>query len=154
MIVYVIGPVEGPYKIGYTNNLKQRLSAIQTSHPHDVFAQAIRHVSTAAEAKSIESAAHETLKGVRLRGEWFACHVDDAAIAVGAQERYDPQSKQTDKLANARFLYDYLLRGYQEASADNLAYFARCAGADSTDPHDIANARVMTVHGVSFPAPV
>lgn len=34
--VYAIGPENGPVKIGFTNDLKKRLKAIQTGNPQKV----------------------------------------------------------------------------------------------------------------------
>ena len=35
--IYVIGPEDGPQKIGITNNLKHRLKAIQTGNPEKLY---------------------------------------------------------------------------------------------------------------------
>lgn len=73
MAVYVIGPVGGPYKVGYTDgDGTVRLAALQTGYwenlvLHKIFEGDFR----------LEGFLHGLYAPKRLRGEWFALDQDD-----------------------------------------------------------------------------
>ena len=82
MYVYVIGPTNGPYKIGFTNNLKKRLGALQNASPYELLLHHSLQAGSITRAQMIESAAHATLAAHRMRGEWFDCDLTKAITAV------------------------------------------------------------------------
>lgn len=72
--VYVIGPEQGPYKVGVTSGkVEKRIKAIQTGCPHPI---RIFHVIDSPKAASIEGAAHLALSDFRTSGEWFNAPLD------------------------------------------------------------------------------
>jgi hypothetical protein len=66
--VYFIGHDEA-VKIGYTNNLRSRMSSIQTGNPKPLARLA---VITCVNAVEVERRLHKTFEQWRLEGEWFA----------------------------------------------------------------------------------
>lgn len=75
--IYVIGPAEGPFKIGYSANPNARLSSLQTGRTDKL----ILHYSEETEtdkAKVIEKLIHQTIAHKRIRGEWFDVTLDEA----------------------------------------------------------------------------
>ncbi len=84
MYVYVIGPANGPYKIGFTSNLKKRLGALQNASPLDMIVHHQVQVTDIYAARDVEAAAHAKLASYRLRGEWFSCEVNTACEAVAS----------------------------------------------------------------------
>ncbi len=66
-LCYFIGGDEGPVKIGFTVDLKGRLSNLRTASPVWLEVLAVRHGGEAREAVY-----HEQFAADRLHGEWFA----------------------------------------------------------------------------------
>lgn len=64
--VYFIQRQSGPIKIGFTKNLKQRLSALRTSSAEPL--TLLGHIPG---GKEIEAELHARLSAHRLKGEWF-----------------------------------------------------------------------------------
>lgn len=98
-VVYVIAPSEeGPCKIGYSNNLQNRLSGLQTGcwEPLSIFSFRIGIFETGgadrlsfgkainAGSKALERAAHRALTAceLRLQGEWFDVNVQEAVAVL------------------------------------------------------------------------
>ncbi len=77
MFIYVIGPEKGPQKIGITNNLKNRLRAIQTGNPDVLSVQHFEEID-ASRVRLLEKKIHEELSYKRLKGEWFNLTVEEA----------------------------------------------------------------------------
>jgi len=73
--VYLIGPTEGPIKIGHAVNVKSRLSQIQTGNWHPV---EILHSASVPwlVAPSIETDLHVQFAERCVRGEWFDVPLD------------------------------------------------------------------------------
>ena len=70
MFIYVIGPAEGPQKIGLSGDVEKRLQTLQTGFPQDL----IVHHKEPIEAKRVrilEKKIHTELSYKRARGEWF-----------------------------------------------------------------------------------
>lgn len=70
-IVYFIGPIDGPIKIGRTADLPRRLKTLSLANaaPLHVWAAVDR-------APSVELEYHRRFSAHRLHGEWFARHPD------------------------------------------------------------------------------
>jgi len=64
------------YKIGYTSNLKNRLSAIATGCPEPVEVRDVIHGAGLKE----ERALHRKFEAKRVSGEWFALDEEDLAF--------------------------------------------------------------------------
>jgi len=77
MIIYVIGPKEGPQKIGITKDLKARLRNIQTGHPSKLFVHHTEEVETNM-VRPLEKKIHAELNYKKLKGEWFDLTPDEA----------------------------------------------------------------------------
>lgn len=77
MYIYVIGPENGPQKIGITNNLKHRLRAIQTGNPDKLFVHHFEEID-ASRVRLLERKIHLELVHKRLKGEWFNLTVEEA----------------------------------------------------------------------------
>lgn len=56
----------GPVKIGFSTNVEDRLSTLQTSHHGELYVMA-----AVAGAQTLEREMHATFKAFRLKGEWF-----------------------------------------------------------------------------------
>lgn len=77
--VYIVGPKDGPFKVGSTGNIRKRLDALQTAHPVPLAVHAKwQHLTP----RAVELEAHEILKAFRMRGEWFSCSLHQAALGV------------------------------------------------------------------------
>jgi Meiotically up-regulated gene 113 len=81
--IYLIGHAgsAGPFKIGRTNNVEQRLAQLQTA-TYEKLLLIESHPVPRAEVLSIESRIHETLAGYRMAGEWFSCDLATAKAAM------------------------------------------------------------------------
>jgi predicted GIY-YIG superfamily endonuclease len=80
--VYVIGPGDGPLKIGLARDLQRRLYTLQTGNQQELHIFWSYKLLRKAEARAIERAAHQSLKDKRIRGEWFDCSIDEAIDAI------------------------------------------------------------------------
>lgn len=81
MNVYVIGPANGPYKVGVANNVDSRLASLQTSSPIPL----IVHFACESErAREHETAIHARLAAQRQIGEWFCAELPQIAEAFAA----------------------------------------------------------------------
>lgn len=77
--IYVIGPNEAPYKVGYTSNLPDRVRVLQTGHPRPIKVLATAEANNAA---LYERNIHLALAEHQLTGEWFNCDLDTILDAV------------------------------------------------------------------------
>jgi predicted GIY-YIG superfamily endonuclease len=81
MFIYVIGPEDGPQKIGITNNLKTRLMAIQTGNPDKLYVHHFEEVNPK-RVRMLEKKIHSELNYKKLKGEWFNITKEDAVDYV------------------------------------------------------------------------
>jgi predicted RNase H-like HicB family nuclease len=81
--VYVIGPAEGPLKVGISAKPRRRLSALQTASHAKLVLHHIRAVDDA-EVYLYEADAHARLAKHALEGEWFDVSAETARQAVEA----------------------------------------------------------------------
>lgn len=80
--IYVIASSpEGPCKIGYSNDPFKRLKKLQTGHPERL---SVHHCIPFAPAHAplVERKIHETVRHLRMSGEWFRLTVEDAIAEV------------------------------------------------------------------------
>jgi len=77
--IYIIGPKDGPFKVGSTGRVRKRLDALQTAHPVPLAVHAQWEHPT---PRIVELEAHEILKDFRMRGEWFSCSLHKASLGV------------------------------------------------------------------------
>ncbi len=70
MFIYVIGPKEGPQKIGLSGDVEKRLQTLQTGYPGEIF---IHHKEPieAKQVRKLEKKIHLELGYKRVKGEWF-----------------------------------------------------------------------------------
>jgi len=80
--VYAIGPIDGPIKIGFTNNLDTRLRAIQTGNPLPVKIHHFIKFDNENDMRKAEKTLHETLRHIRKKGEWFDLSPDNAKLEL------------------------------------------------------------------------
>ncbi len=91
--LYVIGPKSGPFKIGITNDIKRRLSGLQTGNAAELL---VHNVFNAEDAKRVESSVHAALSSARVNGEWFDCDLQriiDTVVQI--QSKCLPESDQS-----------------------------------------------------------
>lgn len=79
--VYVLGPEDGPQKVGVSNDLRRRLVSIQNGNHLDLCIAAAFPVQRS-EARMVEKFAHRLLWEFKIRGEWFDVTPEQAAAAV------------------------------------------------------------------------
>jgi DNA-binding XRE family transcriptional regulator len=89
--VYVIGPSDGPFKIGIADDVKSRRSILNVGNPEYLRIWHYHEAASEAEAKEIETELHHHYQASHIRGEWFQLREADL-----------PNIKQT--LLNVTFL--------------------------------------------------
>ena len=80
--MYAIGPANGPTKIGFTNNLKSRLKAIQTGNHEKIQIHYNIKFDTEKEMRDAEKKIHKTLAHKRKKGEWFDILPEEAKLEL------------------------------------------------------------------------
>lgn len=78
MFVYVIGNATNRQKIGYTSDLKARLSMLQTGNPEPLRVHHAIEVPNEDRARRVERKIHSELSYKRVLGEWFNMTPDEA----------------------------------------------------------------------------
>lgn len=116
--IYVIGPENGPYKVGVTTSVEARLSALQTGNHQELMVHRRYEADnlTSAGMQVVERRIHRVLKQVNIRGEWFSCDLPliEQVIAVtgpsfktegeGARRRILDTLHEMEKLNSANGL--------------------------------------------------
>ena len=87
--IYVIGPAHGMQKVGLATDPRTRLSALQTACPFELVLHACVAVPFA-EARAVESRAHNLLAATRARNEWFETTPAEAVTAIHAAVAQTP----------------------------------------------------------------
>ena len=77
-----MGPPNGPTKIGFTNNLENRLRAIQTGNPEKIKIHYNIEFDTEKEMRNAEKKIHKSLSHKRKKGEWFNILPEDAKLEL------------------------------------------------------------------------
>ena len=77
MFLYVIGPREGPQKIGLSGDVAKRLQTLQTGFPEELFVHHTEEVSTK-KVRLLEKKIHTELNYKRAKGEWFNLTPEEA----------------------------------------------------------------------------
>lgn len=77
--LYVIGPVNGPYKIGVSNNPMKRIAELQIGCPQFLRIHAVKPSVGIAEERRM----HRVLGEYRGIGEWFDCPLEVIEVAAG-----------------------------------------------------------------------
>lgn len=75
--IYVIGPSNGPLKIGIAENAKSRRSILNVGNHQYLRIHHIHDVESEEEALRIERELHFHFQDSHIRGEWFQLSVDD-----------------------------------------------------------------------------
>lgn len=89
--VYVIGEFEGEYdlyKIGYSNNAKNRLKSLQTGNPRILEIVWSVSVTDQIQAVILESDMHTKLASYNVGGEWFNLPIDEIKKALDMAIEY------------------------------------------------------------------
>ena len=77
--IYIIGPEAGPFKIGLSGDVTNRLRHLQSSN----FAHLkVWHCEPITGGREIERYIHHQLDGSHIRGEWFDVTLDAAKQAI------------------------------------------------------------------------
>lgn len=81
--VYLIGPDDGPYKIGHCTNISMRLTSLQCGNWQEL---KVQHSITVPmfTAVSAERVMHTRFKDHRIRGEWFDAKLDTLVRQLNA----------------------------------------------------------------------
>ncbi len=90
--VYVIGEFESEcdlYKIGYSNNAKNRLKTLQTGNPRTLDIVWSVSVTDQLEAIKLESYMHSKLANYNVGGEWFNLPLDEIKKAFDLTLEYE-----------------------------------------------------------------
>lgn len=77
MFIYVIGPREGPQKIGLSKDVNKRLQTLQTGFPSTLFVHHKEPI-VAKQVRLVEKKIHTELNYKRVRGEWFNLTPEEA----------------------------------------------------------------------------
>lgn len=77
--LYVIGPRGGPLKIGITDDVRTRRSALNIGNPLYLRVFHQEEFATESEAKRWERELHHHFRESHIRGEWFALKEEDVA---------------------------------------------------------------------------
>lgn len=80
--VYIIGPENGPVKIGHAVKPKNRLRDLQIGNHLLLILHATFWSRDRNSATKVECASHRTLDDMRLRGEWFDVDVITASTVI------------------------------------------------------------------------
>lgn len=145
MKVYIIGPAEGPYKVGIARDPKKRLEMLQIGSHQTLLIHAIRRCGSREEAVAVEAAAHTALKSERLRGEWFACSLESAQSAVGADDAADNDDGRPYDQDRWDEVYQVILSLMRLVPPEKLPMLAEIIGATEATPEAIAAARANKV---------
>lgn len=88
--VYVIGPLNGPFKIGYSRDVQSRLASLQIGSPVEL--KIHYHADAGIRGgRCVENYAHWLLRSHRRHGEWFSCLLGVACEAIAtAIEQAEP----------------------------------------------------------------
>ncbi len=119
--IYVIGPEDGPYKIGMSRRLKGRLAQLQMGHPDRLTIHHAESVNRQFAAR-IEGLVHTALADRRRGGEWFAVPFCDAIAALRTAVRVAPLSADDDP--NDR----WTIRNFPREKRKEIALAARVQG--------------------------
>lgn len=74
--IYIIGPENGPYKIGYSSKPEERCRQLQTGQPQHIKVHHLREIDEERVAV-MEKLIHRQLGYQRVRGEWFNVPLED-----------------------------------------------------------------------------
>lgn len=85
--VYVIGPVDGPQKIGFADDPKDRLSLFQTGN-HARLSVNYSLPLARVDVRRVEQCAHFLLQERRVRGEWFDVSPEEASDAISKAVKF------------------------------------------------------------------
>jgi hypothetical protein len=69
LLIYFISNEEGYIKIGYTNNLKQRLQSLKTGSSSKIYLCGFINSGT----YKMEQELHKKFRYLKKQGEWFIC---------------------------------------------------------------------------------
>lgn len=107
MIYFIQSRDAGPIKIGYTTDIKRRLSALQLAHP-----EKIKVLACTDGTRETEAELHKKFSSARIRGEWFKC-TDDLIRHITALPRFASDSKKSrrDVMPRPRVLYVWMRNG-------------------------------------------
>lgn len=83
MKVYIIGPRNGPYKIGYSENPSKRLADLQIGN-HQKLVMHFEYQSD--QARDIELTLHRNLRKRQIIGEWFDESLDVIKAMINGHE--------------------------------------------------------------------
>lgn len=83
-VLYVIGPVGGPFKIGIADNVKSRRSILNVGNPAYLRIIYYHYASSEAEAREMEAELHYNYQDKHIRGEWFQLDESDLPGIVQA----------------------------------------------------------------------
>jgi hypothetical protein len=137
--LYVIGPVNGPFKIGFANDVQKRLSALQTS----THVELNLHASIAVDdPRKAESAIHERLDKYLIRGEWFRCSKSEAISIIESTFGKVIEANPSDREAEN---YSFLLSRFDALAPVNREYFAKLYGISDASAAALAKHRTAEI---------
>ena len=79
--IYIIGPENGPYKIGHSVNPDKRCSQLQTGRLEKIRVLYTKEIDKEI-VEVIEKLIHKQLSVHKVRGEWFNLSLDDMIMEI------------------------------------------------------------------------
>ncbi len=79
--IYVIGPENGPVKIGYTGDPPSRLVNLQVGHNEKLMIHHLREIDSE-RVWVMEKLIHRGISYKKIRGEWYDISIQDAIFEV------------------------------------------------------------------------
>lgn len=74
--LYVMGPDNGPYKVGIADDVYRRQTSVQTGSPVDIIIHSLAKAVDRYSAENIEQLIHAELRPYLARGEWFNANIN------------------------------------------------------------------------------
>ncbi len=103
--LYIIGPISGPQKIGFSKNPEIRLKTLQTAHPEKLILHHKEEIK-AAIVRPLEKIIHKTIGHYRINNEWFDISVADAKLEIGhAIIRYSDENNLANKIRRNELIF-------------------------------------------------
>lgn len=118
-MVYVIGPEDGPYKVGIAGDPVRRLSEIQTGNH---LPMRLHFVAEAVNAKAKETALHVAMKAWSIGGEWFKCALSEIE-SLFIEHGLEPVKMGAGRKAKVIDPYFAATMGYQGMPAEQFKHW-------------------------------
>lgn len=124
--LYVIGPADGPFKVGVAADVSQRLAALQTGSPLPLRVWGQRPAPGGYEE---ERSVHSALTPHRRKGEWFDCPLPLACEVAGIAPPATPVSRGMSARAFSAWLAEMRAPPFHRSQEECMAMLGLTLGA-------------------------